>query len=111
MAVSRNALNEALDNYSDGNLPPVQLIGSWANQPNLIDAFVDRYNNAVDQMRTLGHEQVHVVFTAHSIPTESLEFGDFYDEEYDSYADIQAKNVVMKAEHDRFLIDWRCIHR
>ena len=78
-----NALNDALDRYSEENLP-VQLIGSWANQPSLIDAFVDRYNRAMDKILALGHEQVHTVFTAHSIPAESLELGDFYDKEYDS---------------------------
>ena len=78
-----NALNDALDRYSEKNLP-IQLIGSWANQPSLIDAFVDRYNSAMDKIRALGHEQVHTVFTVHSIPAESLELGDFYDKEYDS---------------------------
>ena len=78
-----NALNEALDRYSEANLP-VQLIGSWANQPSLIDAFVDRYNSAMNKIHALGHEQVHTVFTVHSIPAESLELGDFYDKEYDS---------------------------
>ena len=78
-----NALNDALDLYSEKNLP-VQLIGSWANQPSLIDAFVDRYNSAMDKIRALGHEQVHTIFTVHSIPAESLELGDFYDKEYDS---------------------------
>ena len=79
-----NEFNDALDKHSGGSLPPVQFVGSWANQPRLIDAFVGRYNNAMDKIRALGHEQVHVVFTVHSIPAESLEFGDFYDEEYDS---------------------------
>ena len=77
------ALNDALDRYSEKSLP-VQLIGSWANQPSLIDAFVDRYNSAMDKIRALGHEQVHTIFTVHSIPAESLELGDFYDKEYDS---------------------------
>lgn len=78
-----NALNDALDQHSAGNLP-VQFIGSWANQPSLIDAFVDRYNDAMEKMHAQGHEKVHTVFTVHSIPAESLEYGDFYDEEYDS---------------------------
>ncbi|MBT7754400.1 MAG: ferrochelatase, partial [Gammaproteobacteria bacterium] len=67
-----------------GELPPVQLIGSWANQPSLIDAFVEKYNIAIDKINSLGYEQVHTVFTIHSIPAESLERGDFYDKEYDS---------------------------
>ena len=79
-----NAFNDALEKNSKGDLPSVQLIGSWANQPSLIDAFVEKYNIAMDKIRTLGYEKVHTVFTVHSIPAESLELGDFYDKEYDS---------------------------
>ena len=78
------AFNDALEKNSKGDLPSVQLIGSWANQPSLIDAFVEKYNIAMDKIRTLGYEKVHTVFTVHSIPAESLEQGDFYDKEYDS---------------------------
>jgi len=60
------------------------LIGSWANQPSLIDAFVEKHNIAIDKISALGYKQVHTVFTVHSIPAESLELGDFYDKEYDS---------------------------
>jgi ferrochelatase len=79
-----NAFNDALEKNSKGGLPPVQLIGSWANQPSLIDAFVEKYNIAMDKIHSLGYEQVHTVFTVHSIPAESVEQGDFYDKEYDS---------------------------
>ena len=79
-----NAFNDALEKNSKGDLPPVQLIESWANQPKLIDAFVEKYNIAMDKIRTLGYEKVHTIFTVHSIPAESLELGDFYDKEYDS---------------------------
>tara|TARA_B100002003_G_C14035963_1_gene499198 strand:- start:41 stop:982 length:942 start_codon:yes stop_codon:yes gene_type:complete len=78
-----NALNNALDQHSAGTLP-VQFIGTWANQPNLIDAFENRYNDAIEKMRALGHDKVHTIFTVHSIPAESLDYGDFYDKEYDS---------------------------
>jgi len=87
-----NALNDALDYYSEENLP-VQLIGSWANQPSLIDAFVERYNSAMDKIRALGHKQVHTIFTVHSIPAESLELGDFYDKEYDSTVEAIVERV------------------
>ena len=79
-----NAFNEALEKNLKGDLPPVQMIGSWANQPSLIDAFVEKYNIAMDKMRILGYKKIHTVFTVHSIPAESLEQGDFYDKEYDS---------------------------
>ena len=88
-----NALNDALEKKSKGSLPLVQLIGSWANQPSLIDAFVEKYNIAMDKIRALGYEQVHTVFTVHSIPAESLELGDFYDEEYDSTVKAIVKRI------------------
>ena len=93
-----NAFNNALEKKSKGDLPPVQLIGSWANQPSLIDAFVEKYNIAMDKIRTLGHEKVHTVFTVHSIPAESLELGDFYDKEYDS----TVKAIVEKIKPYRW---------
>ena len=93
-----NAFNDALEKNLIGDLPPVQLIGSWANQPSLIDAFVEKYNIAMDKIRTLGHEKFHTVFTAHSIPAESLELGDCYDKEYDS----TVKAIVEKIKPYRW---------
>jgi len=93
-----NAFNDALEKNSKGDLPPVQLIGSWANQPSLIDAFVEKHNIAMDKIRTLGYEKVHTVFTVHSIPAESLELGDFYDKEYDS----TVKAIVEKIKPYRW---------
>jgi len=93
-----NAFNDALEKNSNGVLPPVQLIGSWANQPSLIDAFVEKYNIAMDKIRTLGYEKVHTVFTVHSIPAESLELGDFYDKEYDN----TVKAIVEKIKPYRW---------
>ena len=92
------AFNNALEKNSKGDLPSVQLIGSWANQPSLIDAFVEKYNIAMDKIRTLGYEKVHTVFTVHSIPAESLELGDFYDKEYDS----TVKAIVEKIKPYRW---------
>lgn len=93
-----NAFNDALEKNSKGDLPSVQLIGSWANQPSLIDAFVEKYNIAMDKIRTFGYEKVHTVFTVHSIPAESLELGDFYDKEYDS----TVKAIVEKIKPYRW---------
>ena len=88
-----NAFNDALEENSNGNLPSVQLIGSWASQPCLIDAFVEKHNIAIDKISALGYKQVHTVFTVHSIPAESLELGDFYDEEYDSTVKAIVKRI------------------
>ena len=47
----------------------------------------------MDKIRALGYEQVHTFFTVHSIPAESLELGDFYDEEYDSTVKAIVKRI------------------
>jgi len=97
-----NAFNDALEKNSKGDLPPVQLIGSWANQPSLIDAFVEKYNIAMDKIRTLGYEKVHTVFTVHSIPAESLELGDFYDKEYDSTVKAIVEKIKPYCWHQAY---------
>ena len=58
-------------------------IASWANHPLFIDAIVGRYNAAIETLKQKGKDEVHTVFTVHSIPSESLEFGDPYADEYD----------------------------
>ena len=70
----------------------------YFNQPRLIDAFVEKYNIAMDKIRILRYEKVHTVFTVHSIPAESLELGDFYDKEYDS----TVKAIVEKIKPYRW---------
>jgi ferrochelatase len=61
----------------------VRRITSWANHPLLIDAFVEKIEQAMARLRGESPDDVHIVFTVHSIPADSLEVGDFYDEEYD----------------------------
>lgn len=59
-----------------------RLISSWADHPGLIDAFVEKYNAAADLVSENGKHEFHAIFTAHSIPAESLDYGDPYAEEY-----------------------------
>lgn len=62
----------------------VKFITRWPNQPGLIDAFVERYRAAADDLQAQGKKDVHTIFTVHSIPSDSVEmFGDPYVEEYD----------------------------
>lgn len=61
----------------------VQFISSWANNPGLIDAFIEKYNEAAERLRRNGTDDFYTLFTIHSIPSESLEMGDPYAEEYD----------------------------
>ncbi len=47
---------------------PIHFITSWAGDPNLIDAFEERYRSAVEKIKADGIEEFHTVFTVHSIP-------------------------------------------
>lgn len=62
----------------------VKFITRWPNQPLLIDAFVERYRAAAQDLKAKGKKDVHTIFTVHSIPSDSVDmFGDPYVEEYD----------------------------
>ncbi len=61
----------------------VSYIGSWADHPLLIDAFEEKYRAALEKLGPKAEESVYTIFTAHSIPSESLESGDPYAEEFD----------------------------
>ena len=73
---------EALKNCDAGDMD-VSYIGSWADHPLLIDAFAEKYRLALEKLGTNAEKTVRTIFTAHSIPSESIEFGDPYPEEFD----------------------------
>ncbi len=77
-----NVFKEALKNC-DAESMDVRYIGSWADHPLLIDAFEEKYRKALEKLGPNAEESVYTIFTAHSIPSESLEFGDPYAEEFD----------------------------
>ena len=77
-----DAFNAALGTWNMDNLP-VKFITSWPNQPSLIDAFVERYQQAEARLKAEGHEDFHTIFTVHSVPAAYSEAGmDPYPEEY-----------------------------
>lgn len=76
-----DALREALKTC-DADVE-VRFITGWANHPLLIDAFVEKYQLALDHLRAQGREKIFTVFTVHSILQESVANGDPYLEEYD----------------------------
>lgn len=76
-----NVFKEALKNCDAENLD-VRYIGSWADHPLLIDAFEEKYRAALEKLGPNAEEAVYTIFTAHSIPAESIEFGDPYPEEF-----------------------------
>ena len=76
----------------------VRYIGSWADHPLLIDAFEEKYREALIKLGPNAEESVHTIFTAHSIPAESIELGDPYEEEFDK----TVKKLVERAQPKRW---------
>lgn len=84
-----NALQEALKNCGAEDIE-LHFIGSWANHPLLIDVFAEKYRTA---LKKIDSESVYTIFTAHSIPSESLDLGDPYDEEFDKTVQLLVDRV------------------
>ena len=76
----------------------VRYIGSWADHPLLIDAFEEKYWEALIKLGPNAEESVHTIFTAHSIPAESIELGDPYEEEFDK----TVKKLVERTQPKRW---------
>ena len=75
-----NVFKESLKSCGFEDLD-VRYIGSWADHPLLIDAFEEKYKAALAKLEPKA--SVYTIFTAHSIPAESIELGDPYGEEFD----------------------------
>lgn len=75
------SFREALEKCSANNIE-TRFVSSWCDHPGLIDAFTERYHAAINDLDANGKREIHTLFTAHSIPEESLDYGDPYDEEY-----------------------------
>ena len=77
------SFNEALKISDAKNDIEVHYISSWCDHPCLTDAFVEKYEKAIKLLKQKGKDQVHTVFTVHSIPASSLDEGDPYADEYE----------------------------
>ena len=84
-----NAFEEALKECGGENID-VHFVASWANHPLLIDAFSEKYREALAK---LNGESVCTIFTAHSIPSESIDLGDPYDQEFNKTVELLVDRV------------------
>ena len=84
-----NAFKEALKDCGGENID-VHFVASWANHPLLIDVFAEKYREA---MAKLDGESIYTIFTAHSIPSESIELGDPYDQEFNKTVELLVDRV------------------
>lgn len=87
-----NAFKEALKSCGGENID-VHFISSWANHPLLIDAFAEKYQEALNKLKSEKSESIYTVFTAHSIPSESIELGDPYDQEFNKTVQLLVDRV------------------
>ena len=71
----------------------VHFIGSWANHPLLIDVFAEKYHEALKKLDSENSESIYTIFTAHSIPSESIELGDPYDQEFNKTVQLLVDRV------------------
>lgn len=90
-----NVFKEALKTC-DAGFMDVRYVGSWADHPLLIDAFEEKYRKALENLGPDAKESVYTIFTAHSIPSESLELGDPYADEFDKTVKRLVERVQPK---------------
>ena len=86
------AFKEALKNCGGENIN-VHYIASWANHPLLIDVFAEKYRDALKKLEPEKPESIHTIFTAHSIPSESIKLGDPYREEFNKTVELLVGKV------------------
>ena len=87
-----NAFKEALKSCG-GEKIDVHFICSWANHPLLIDVFAEKYQEALKKLDSEKPESIYTIFTAHSIPSESIELGDPYDQEFNKTVQLLVDRV------------------
>lgn len=73
-------------------------IASYHNAPKLIDAFAQRTRAGIEHWPAGERDDVHVVFSAHSLPTRILKMGDPYDAQLRETAELIAAKAGLRAD-------------
>jgi ferrochelatase len=73
-------------------------VASYHDAPLYIDALAERVVAAIDRWPVDERETVHVIFSAHSLPTRILEQGDPYDRQLRETAQLVAARAGVPAE-------------
>jgi ferrochelatase len=71
----------------------VDFVESWHDHPLLIEAFAERLQSGWQKASAVAGEQLPVIFTAHSVPTRTIEAGDPYEEQTRHTAELVAARV------------------
>ena len=72
-------------------------IASYHDHPALIRAFADRVDEGLSRWPEEEREQVHIVFSAHSLPERILKMGDPYDSQLRETAELIAQAAGLPA--------------
>jgi protoporphyrin/coproporphyrin ferrochelatase len=91
-------LQEALD--ANNSTIPVYQVESWNDQPMFISGVSSRIRDALRKYPATLRKDVPIVFTAHSLPTRILEWGDPYPDELRVSVEMVADRVRQR--HWRF---------
>ena len=59
----------------------------------MIDVFAEKYQEALKKLDSEKPESIYTIFTAHSIPSESIELGDPYDQEFNKTVQLLVDRV------------------
>lgn len=73
----------------------IDFIDSWHDHPLLIKAFAERFQQSWPAACTEYGRAVPVIFTAHSVPTRTVEEGDPYEQQARHTAQLVAQSVLV----------------
>lgn len=75
-----------------------QHVSSYHDAPKYLEALADRLTEGLDHWPEEEQEDVHVVFSAHSLPTRIMKMGDPYDSQLRETAALVAERVDLPDE-------------
>jgi ferrochelatase len=81
---------------------PVRFVDSWHEHPLLVKAFAEKLEPAWRHACEEAGAQVPVVFTAHSVPTRTIQAGDPYEQQAKHTTQLVARSVGLPAELEHF---------
>jgi ferrochelatase len=80
----------------------VRFVDSWHDHPLLVKAFAEKLEPAWRHACQEAGAQVPVVFTAHSVPTRTIQAGDPYEQQAKHTAQLVAQNIALPKELEHF---------
>jgi protoporphyrin/coproporphyrin ferrochelatase len=73
-------------------------IASYHDAPNLIQALTNRVQDGLSRWPAAQRDNVHVIFSAHSLPERILKMGDPYDQQLRETARLVAERAGLRAD-------------